>query len=219
MNRTIQIAKALALLGVAFACFTVGFAALDLNVALVENGRRMAAVLDDAKTTLEQARKLIASSRDSVEEARRLERDQRRLLNITTGRTARLIQSTDQQLNGPGGVLPSLAAAVQKNSAGVGRLVDNAGDAVTKLSAGADPVLLEARDALHQVGELAADPNIKRTFKETADSMANVDKGTAEAAALLYDLRHPEKPGRYIRALSILLGLLRAGGQTAPLFK
>ncbi len=126
------------------------------------------------------------------------------------------IQHTDQNLNA---VLPELATAIHRNSSQVSDLVSDADSSALKLTNSSDLFLSEGAIAIHQLGLRAGDPNLPLAIAALAESSKNMNSATADIAGILSDLHHPEKPSRFLRALSFVLGLLRNAGQTSPLFK
>lgn len=114
-----------------------------------------------------------------------------------------LLNHTDTRLNGDDGVLVqfrTLLATVNFQATALGH---------------------DSQEAIRALTTLAANPDLAR-------SLANIETGTkafsdagVKVDAILYDLQHPEKPGKFVRAVGIMLNILGATskmGQSAPVF-
>jgi hypothetical protein len=117
------------------------------------------------------------------------------------------VQRADSNLNDENGVLPSAAAALR----------------------GFEPVLTElaglagaARDTVTDVDSLLNDNDFREGYKagiealkNTRNATGNVARATDVFAGILEDIRHPEKPSKFIRGLGFMFSVVRALGPSA----
>ena len=143
----------------------------------------------------------------------------RRVLRSTV--VAAVAAACGSTSNGEKGVLPELSDAIRSNSAKLGEFTDTGTRSVALLALDADPVLAEARDALHNFGELPNNQNLQLGFKNLASGTGHGDRAAADLEKTMHDLAHPERPAKWLRALSLALTILRGtalAGQSAPVF-
>ncbi len=215
MTRALQFAKLIALASVAFACLAIGWAVLNGNAWLNQLGPdiegitgNVTAVTRHAGLTLDRADALTARATAFTDH------QDKALAESTTALTASLTELRSQlQLSGGKAAL----------------LLDNANATIAALT----PAAIELAALLHS-GRLTIEdtdrivkdpawPQMLSALTASLESLRAAAQNSAQATALidaiLEDLRHPEKPGKFVRAISLALTILRAGGQTAPLFK
>ena len=94
-------------------------------------------------------------------------------------------------------------------------------DSQAQIASETVPAVKSATLSMNRLADLLGDTSIRATIDDTAATAANVKRGTADIAKVLDDLSHPQKPPVWLRALGIMLSILRGtalAGQSAPVF-
>jgi len=162
-----------------------------------------------------------------TDEARTTTNDQRRLMDVSTASVARLIQHTDASLNCDViGKMGHGKSAIDCRELGLlvraGSMVSNEDRRLEQFSKALDGTLANLNKAAEHADAILGDESIPRILKALAESSEHFDgtsvhleamsaegqKGMAELAAMMYDLRHPQKTGRFMSALNMALRLL-----------
>lgn len=197
---------------------------------LVMNGNQ---IITKASTVLDKADTL-------TDEATKTTRDQRRILTADSLAFGRLINATNASLNCDTiGQMGKGTARIDCKQIGLlvqmSTLVGNEDQRLKDFSGALQTVVEELGKSQKKLNLILSDESIPRITKALAEASEHFDgttihlegmskegeRGMHELAELVYDLRHPnpKHPARFIQALSIILGFLKAGGQVAPLFK
>lgn len=215
MIRALQLAKLLALGSLAFLCLTLGVAVQNANAWLNQLGPdvegiagNLAAVTRHADRTLATADALTARATDFTDHQDKALAESSAALSAT---------------------LNELRSQLQLSGGKAALLLDNANATVAALTPAATELaalLHSGRLTIEDTDRIVKDPawaQMLAALTASLESLRAAAQNSAQATALidsiLEDLRHPEKPGKFVRAISLALTILRAGGQTAPLFK
>lgn len=229
MTSALRIASLLALCAAIFAGVAVGLAALSAQRAtdaatywlqspdaqgIVAN---VTVVTRHAITSLDKADAVSDAAKKSADESVNTQREfaatvkQARVpfasldaLFIETGRSL-----NDQRA----GLLPQLTRAI----VGVAGIEEQ----LKKSVIDADALLTDSSVKQLSATALIAMQNVQEGTAQGKEMLSHLNVTAAEMQQILYDLQHPERPSKWVRAISIMLSILKTTslmGQSAPVF-